>query len=290
MILMIFLVRKEEMSMTAVIDVMTDKISASVPHAENEYIGEDGLLHCSVCHAATQTVIRHPFNYKETKVRCICDCRKKELEAHKERERQEELDRQRRICFAETNMSNWTFENDDRRNEKLSDAMQNYVKNFIDFKKDGKGLLLYGTVGTGKTYFAAAIANALIDNGYSVLMTNFARLTNTIQGMYEGKQEFIDSLNRYSLLIIDDLGAERKSEYMQEMVFNIIDSRYRSGLPFIITTNLTAEEIKKPQEIGFSRIYDRVLERCFPVKVEGESRRRQNLKDTFSDVKEKLGL
>ena len=274
--------------MEAAIERMTDMISESVPKSDSEYIGDNGLLHCGVCHKKVQTEV--DFLGKKKIVRCICDCKKKERDAFAERERQQELARKRRICFAETNMANWTFENDDGKNAKLSEAMKNYVKNFTDFKKDGKGLLLYGTVGTGKTYFAACIANNLIDAGYSVLMTNFARLTNQIQGMFDGKQEFIDSLNRYTLLIIDDLGAERKSEFMQEMVFNIIDSRYRSGLPFIITTNLTAEEIKKPQEVGYSRIYDRILERCFPVEVTGTSRRRQEVKETYFDIKEKLGL
>ena len=274
--------------MVEAIEKMIDNISSNVNTPDKEYIGEDGLLHCSVCHKATQTVVS--FLGIEKTVRCICECREKELKAMKEEERRQGLERVRRHCFAETNMASWTFANDDRRNAKLSDAMQRYVDNFADFKRDSKGLLLYGTVGTGKTYYAACIANGLIDKGYKVLMTNFARLTNHIQGMYEGKQEYIDSLNHYQLLIIDDLGAERKSEFMQEMVFNIIDSRYRSGLPFIITTNLTADEIKKPQDIGYQRIYDRILERCFPVEIAGVSRRRMSLKDTHADVKGMLGL
>lgn len=276
------------MSIETAMDKMADGISARVPASENEYMGEDGLLHCGICKKNVQTKIK--FLGKEKTVRCICDCKRKELEAFEEKERQQEKERKRKSCFAETNMAAWTFENDDRKNAKISDAMIRYAERFPDFRKMGKGLLLYGSVGTGKTYYAACIANKLIDDGYSVVMTNFARLTNTIQGKFDGKQEFIDSLNRYSLLIIDDLGAERKSEFMQEMVFNIIDSRYRSGLPFIITTNLTAEEIKKNQDIGYSRIYDRILERCFPVAVTGDSRRRQKVKDTFLDVKEKLGL
>ncbi|MBQ9943795.1 MAG: ATP-binding protein, partial [Clostridia bacterium] len=206
------------------------------------------------------------------------------------KKRQQEHERKRRICFAETNMADWTFSNDDRKNEKLSDAMSNYAQKFSEFRSTGKGLLMYGTVGTGKTYYAACIANALIDRGYSVLMTNFARLTNIIQGKFEGKQEYIDGLNDYDLLVIDDLGTERSSEYMQEMVFNIIDSRYRSGLPFIITTNLTADELKKPEERAYKRIYDRILERSFPVEVSGVSRRRTALKETHADVKAMLGL
>ena len=104
--------------------------------------------------------------------------------------------------------------------------------------------------------------------------------------------DFIDSLNRYDLLVIDDLGVERDSAsgYMQEMVFNIVDSRYRSGLPFIVTTNLTADQLKNPADIRYQRIYDRILERCFPVEVTGASRRRKALKETHADVKAMLGL
>lgn len=263
-------------------------LDSKVPHAEKEYIGEDGLLHCGICHTKVQTRVN--FLGKEKVVRCICQCRIKERDEYDERKRMEERERRRKICFAESNMAGWTFENDSRDNEQLSNAMINYAEQFNDFRKDGRGLLISGTIGTGKTYFAACIANRLIDKGYSVLMTNFSRLTNQIQGTFDGKQALIDDLNRYQLLILDDLGAERKSEYMQEMVFNIIDARYRSGLPFIITTNLTLEEIKKPQDLSCSRIYDRILERCFPIEMNGISKRRQSVKDTYFETKKKLGL
>lgn len=267
---------------------MVDSLDNRVPVPESEYLGEDGFLHCAVCNDKVQTDV-DVFGTTR-RVRCICRCRTAEREAEKEKERQQENQRKRMVCFSETNMIDWTFENDDRKNPKISDAMIRYADNFPQFLKEGKGLLLHGSVGTGKTYLAACIANRLIDNGYSALMTNFARITNKIQGMYDGKQEYIDSLNRYSLLVIDDLGAERKSEYMQETVFNIIDSRYRAGLPFIITTNLTTDELTKSQDVGYSRIYDRIIERCFPVSVSGQSRRRASVKETYSATKDILGL
>lgn len=278
------------MSVGQAIDKMTDDISSKVPVAESEYVGEDGVLHCSVCRAKTQISIKNPFTGQERKVRCICKCREKELEERKNREIQEEHERMRRVCFKENNMKNCTFDNDDRKNPKLSDAMKRYADNFEEFKSESKGLLLYGNVGTGKTFLTACIANALIDKGYHVLMTNFSSIINTIQGMFEGKQEYINSLNKYSLLILDDLGTERSSEYVQEQVYNIVDARYRSGLPIIITTNLTMDELKNNHEIGYARIYDRILERCHPVKVDGISRRKQNIKDSYFDVKERLGL
>lgn len=274
--------------MEKVMSSMVDALSASVPIPEKEYMGEDGFIHCAVCNDRVQTDVE-VFGVTR-RVRCVCRCRLAEKERIAERERQEENNRKRIVCFSETNMIDWTFENDDRKNPKISDAMIRYTENFPQFLKEGKGLLLHGTVGTGKTFCAACIANRLIDNGYSALMTNFARLINKIQGMYEGKQEYIDSLNRYSLLVIDDLGIESKSEYRQEMVFNIIDSRYRAGLPFIITTNLTADEIKKPQDLAYSRVFDRIIERCFPVEVAGQSRRRASVRETYSATKDILGL
>ena len=111
-------------------------------------------------------------------------------------------------------------------------------------KANASRLLIWGDVDTGKSFFAGCIANAFLEKGVPVLMTNFFRILNTLTGMlFEDRNQFINSLNRYSLLIIDDLGIERNSDFALEQVFNVIDSRYRSKKPLIITTNLTLSEL-----------------------------------------------
>lgn len=272
------------MDMTAILAA----IEKNVPKAEEEYLGDDGFLHCGVCHCKVQHKVF--FLGKESIVRCICDCKINERKEYEIKMRKEMQDRARKVCFAETNMWNWTFENDNKKNKQLSDAMETYAFKFDEFLKKGQGLLLWGSVGTGKTYYAACIANRLIDQGYKALMTSVSKLTNQIQSTFDGKQELIDDLNRYHLLVIDDLGIERKTEYMQEMMFNIIDARYRSGLPLIVTTNIKIDEFKNPEELACKRIYDRVLERCFPVEMNGNSNRHEAIRDRYFDVKEKLGL
>ncbi len=78
-----------------------------------------------------------------------------------------------------------------------------------------------------------------------------------------------------SLLVIDDLGVERSTEYAMEKMFTVIDSRYRSRKPLIVTTNLKLEEIKNPPDLTHARIYDRILERCAPVLFSGKNFREE---------------
>ena len=100
-------------------------------------------------------------------------------------------------------------------------------------------------MGTGKSFFAGCIANALIERDISVLMTNIPSILNQLTGMFaENRAAFISALDDYSLLILDDLGVERNTEYALEQMFLVIDSRYRSRKPLIVTTNLKLEEVK----------------------------------------------
>lgn len=269
-----------------------EKAAANSIRAEQGDYIVDGLLHCGKCQTPKQC--RVTILGKERTPMCLCKCEaeklKREEDERKRREFEERVQRLRKMGFPESDMQEWTFDNDDLSNERVTGIMRNYVENFDKMRENGKGLLLYGTVGTGKTYAAACVANALIDKGYPVLMTNFARIANTVQGLFEGRQEYYDSLNRFPLLILDDLSAERKTEYMQEIVQNVIDSRYRAGLPLIITTNLTGKELENPADVTSQRLFSRLYQMCIPVKVEGTDRRRARLKNDMSTYKELLGL
>lgn len=280
------------MDLTNLIDGIAQAAAEANAAQDGDYISDDGLLYCGKCKTPKQCKV-NIFGSERT-VYCLCKCGVEKRDAEKaEQERRERLmkiQRMRQTGFPDGDMQNWTFENDDGKNEYISEIARNYVKNFDEMKKRGKGLLLFGTVGTGKTFISACIANALIDSGHACLVTNFARLVNTISGMFEGKQDYIDSLNRYDLLVIDDLASERDTEYMGEIVQNIIDSRYRAGLPLIITTNLTGDELKRPAEIRKQRIYSRLFEMCVPVEVKGKDRRKQKLRDEYGEIGDLLGL
>lgn len=258
---------------------------------EGDYV-LDGLLYCGKCHTPKQT--RVEFLGVERTPMCLCKCAAEKRDAEEaERKRREMaiyIDKLRYKAFAEEKMHGWTFDNDDGANPKISGIAKRYVENFDAMLKGGKGLLLFGNTGTGKTYTAACIANALIDKGISCFVTNFEKIGNTLQGMYEGKQAYLDSLNRVSLLVLDDLGVERKSEYMQGIVYNVVDARCNAGLPLIVTTNLTSEELKNAADITCRRIYSRLFECCIPIEVKGTDRRREKLKKDFADYDDLLGL
>ena len=264
------------------------------PIVEGDYLGEDGLYYCGKCHTRKQMKLMNPFTHVEDIRTVVCKCRQEEIareeEEHKKREFFQQVNRMKRVGFPEQAMNEWTFENDDGSNPKLTNAMKNFVEHFQTFKEEGKGLLLFGSVGTGKTYLAACVANALINKGIPCLVTNFARIANEVQGKFEGKQQYYDNLNKFPLLVLDDLSAERKTEYMQEIVFNVIDARYRANLPLIVTTNLTREELMKPADLTYQRIFSRLFEMCVPLEVSGKDRRGEKLKKEINSYKNMLGI
>ena len=250
---------------------MIEPIIAAAAKANPERPGDyrkDGLLYCGKC--KTQKEYRLPG----VTVRCMCSCeaaKYEEEEAERqERKRRDYIERLRRVSGCDRSA---TFANAD--NTLVLDKCRRYVTAWERMLADNIGLLLWGNTGNGKTFAAACIANALMDQAVPVLMTSFPRVLANITGLFaDDRAEYIDSLSSYKLLVIDDLGAERQSEYSLEQVYSVIDIRYQSKKPLIVTTNLPLEEIKNPKNMEYQRIYDRILEMCVPIHFVGESKRK----------------
>ncbi|MBR4345994.1 MAG: ATP-binding protein [Oscillospiraceae bacterium] len=252
----------------------------------------DGLVYCGKCNTAKQT--RVTICGKVYMPYCLCKCKKEELD-RKEREQREyetkvRIEKNRAKCFHNKELMANRFDKADTEDSKLLISCVRYADNFAQMLADGTGLILHGGVGVGKTYAAACIANAVISSGYTCYMTDFSRILHTLSDFKQDKQLYLDTLNSYDLLVIDDIGAERDTEYANEVVVSVIDSRCKSNKPMIITTNLTADDFFQTEDIRKKRIYSRMLELCIPVECTGRDRRIKKSADRKSKYKDLLCL
>ena len=268
---------------------MIDRLTATTPEQE-DYTGEDGLLYCGKCHKPKEAYFapdkaavfgrdRHPAE---------CDCQRAAREereaAEKRRRHLDTVEELKRRGFTDPTMWDWTFENDNGRNPQTAVA-RFYAEHWDTMQAENIGYLFWGGVGTGKSYLAGCIANALMEKEIPVRMTNFAAILNDLAASFEGRNEYISRLCRYPLLILDDFGMERGTEYGLEQVYSVIDSRYRSRRPLIVTTNLTLQQIQNPPDTTHARIYDRLLEMCAPVRFTGGNFRRETAQAKLERLK-----
>ena len=297
--------------------MLDNLVQKSLEHSAEkpgDYI-KDGVLCCGACGKPKQKKIHFP-SIGDRLVGIACDCTESEkasaddandiaaFETMMERRRIED-------SIVDPSYRKVTLADDDGANPKISKICRKYVDQWEKVSTENIGILFRGPVGTGKSFFAACIANALIEGlsidtigiglcgGHSVLfycgkrsevisviellkkrvptaVTSFPRLLNLLQNSKD-RQGLLDRLSTYKLLVIDDLGVERDTGYAAEQIFAVIDARCRSNLPTIVTTNLTPQEMDAPETMQYKRIFDRVAEMC-PVSllIDGESRRIQN--------------
>lgn len=228
-----------------------------------------------------------------------CDCsgaeeyRKKlwkEAEERREREREraykEKIDRMIQKSKLGKRFKSRTFGSFqiNEKNREAFETAKQYADEFAKYKETGTGLLLTGTYGTGKTHLAAAICHELIRNNYQPIFGTMISLLGNIKSTYnderaeETENQILNKYINCDLLIIDDLGKERPTEWALEKLYYVINSRYEDCKPIVITTNyadklvnrLTCKDNIETAKAIVSRIY----EMCVGVLMTWEDYRR----------------
>ena len=258
------------MALQSLGDIMAGMLLSHEAEQDDGDYREDGLLYCGKCGTAKEC--RTEIMGRVFTVPCMCRCSEeaydRKQQDFREEQRRLRIQRMRVEGIQDDSLRDVRFDDsDDSENIRKCKA---FVEHWDEIFKQSTGLLMAGPVGTGKTYAAACIANALIDKGVPVLMTSFPVILGTSNF---DMNDVVRQAQEYDLIIVDDLGVERENDYALETIFRFVDARYRNGKPMIVTTNLSMKDMRDQPNIRQRRIYDRILEMCVPLYFDGDSRR-----------------
>ena len=222
-----------------------------------DYYDENGRLFCGKCREPKQTEQPIRINGQSKRMFIPCRCDREEEERYQSRiaaqKAQDKVKALRRSGVMDAAYNEYTFENDDGRNPKITASCKRYVDHWTEMSDIVCGVLFYGDVGGGKSFYAGCIVNALLNKGVPALMTRLSYLVND-----RVKSEYPIHLKNFKLIVLDDLGAENISQ----TAFDIVNDIYLAKIPIICTTNLTFPELKNGATREKQRIYNRILERC----------------------------
>ena len=247
----------------------------------------NGIKYCAKCNTPKQVVREFSDHIHVYSIRCECEEREyqarkqAELKAQQEFELRMKAEKLRNNGIAVKQHHGWTFENDDNLTPDITAKVKAYIKDFPKKRLTGEGLLLWGSVGTGKTYLAMCIANTLIDKGVKVLATSLSQIARLLRDFQKAESRF-NALMTYDLIVLDDLGTESAMPSTMEIIYQVIDGWTSRNIPLIITTNLTPSVFEQAANGGASidtaRVSSRILEKCQPIKVNAIKRRELKMK------------
>ena len=251
--------------------------SAMIPAEEEK--GDyrvNGVLHCGKCNTPKEMLLPEVLGLGRRMVRISCDCEVKRLEAKDaEQKRNDRRARAEETMLAlerigATTVPSATFACSDCSSAKSEQIMRKYADRFDIAMESNIGLMLCGKPGCGKTFYAQCIANELINKGLMVMYSSIRKLVDSPS---DEKSFIARCITACDLLVLDDFGSERDTEYMGERTFEIINSRYEAKKPLVITTNLNPNAMATETDMRYARAYQRILEMCKPVVITGVERR-----------------
>ncbi len=192
-------------------------------------------------------------------VPCVC------LRDRSARERALRL--RRKSGISDTELASWTFENfrpmlcraeREAARPGVVEDMRGVRATCEQYARDPRGwLILEGAVGCGKTHLAYAVAGACLGRGLPVFAHTVPALLNLLRSGYESGQyeQWFTELKNVALLVLDDLGAQRDTDWAAEQLYELVNHRYAHRLPLVVTTNLDLE--RAPMD---ERLRSRLLE------------------------------
>ena len=236
---------------------------------DGDYV-QDGVAYCGKCHTPKQAMIATSLFPDGRLFPIPCDCRRAEdaymAKLHADEEARVAERERRNSAFDLPGCDGMTFEASDGGNGKVQNALIRYCNKAEEMLDSNTGIALTGDAGSGKTYFAAAMAHKLLDSGYKVWFTSIPRIMQRLQGFDEDEQTAVmRKIARVDFLLLDDFGVERDTTYAREKVYEVVNTRYQSGKPLIITTNMTKAMLDDPQQTSDARVFGRITEMCAAV-------------------------
>lgn len=258
------------------------------PPEDGDYERVDGILVCGKCHTPRRKYI--DANGTSILVPIPCKCRKAADEAKKlEEQRQKDFESMQSLKkgslidrkFKDCTFATCKVVSDNAKQVRLC---KSYADRFEEMLEKNQGLLLYGNVGTGKSYLSACIANSIMERLHSVCATSMVKIMDMARD-FNAKEELAKleaKMMKADLLILDDLGTESDTGFTKEIVYRVIDGRYRAKKPMVITTNLSLGQMARCLDIDKKRVYDRILEVCYPMQFDGKSFRQIAAQDRYA--------
>ena len=246
-----------------ILSKLNDVASNNFKPKDNDFTNDQGLIMCGTCKKPLQTFI----DGASIKLFVPCDCLVSSWENSKRLQENKDSDNLKndiiKKAFHDEKLRKVTFESVRSLSAPQLD-IKSYADNFVEFKQKGVGKLIFGDIGSGKSFAAISLANRLIDCGFSVKYSSLSRLYCSFNS--SNFDSLLDYLKSFDLLIIDDFLDGSETNGFLSAVHQIINSRVESSLPIVIVTNLLMSHMKNHTNIPSAQIFSKLFKVCLPSK------------------------